>query len=109
MRRRGGGGVQAPAPERFAKFVRAQPNGCRLWIGALNSKGYPCFAFGGKGKTVLAHRWSYEHLRGPIPRGLTLDHLCQWKTCVNAWHLEPVSDRENKRRAVERRRAARAA
>ena len=34
-------------------------------------------------------------MRGPIPEGLTLDHLCRVRACVNPAHLEPVTLREN--------------
>jgi hypothetical protein len=40
----------------------------------------------------------YTLLRGPIPDGLTLDHVCLNKTCVNPWHLEPVEAIVNLRR-----------
>jgi hypothetical protein len=30
-----------------------------------------------------------------IPDGLTLDHLCRNKSCVNPDHLEPVTREEN--------------
>jgi len=46
-------------------------------------------------KYVLAHRASYEAFVGPIPAGLTLDHLCRTPLCVNPWHLEPVTHKEN--------------
>jgi hypothetical protein len=46
----------------------------------------------------LAHRVVYEALVGPIPDGLTLDHLCHNTLCVNPAHLEPVTASENTRR-----------
>lgn len=45
-----------------------------------------------------AHRVTYTLLRGRIPEGMELDHLCRNTTCVNPWHLEPVTGEENKRR-----------
>jgi hypothetical protein len=50
-----------------------------------------------------AHRFAYELLVGPIPAGLTLDHLCLNKACVRPDHLEPVSLTVNIRRANARR------
>lgn len=52
-----------------------------------------------KRKTCLVHRVVYELLVGPIPAGLTLDHLCLNKSCINPVHLEPVTVRENQLRA----------
>lgn len=57
------------------------------------------------GPGTLAHRRSYELVRGPIPEGLELDHLCSNPPCVNPAHLEPVTHAENMRRAAERRKA----
>jgi HNH endonuclease len=48
-----------------------------------------------------AHRITYTLLRGAIPKGLTLDHLCGVPACINPWHLEPVSRLENIRRYWE--------
>ena len=51
--------------------------------------------FGGAQGLVLAHRWSYEHHVGPIPEGLTVDHLCRNTSCVNPEHMEVVTREEN--------------
>ncbi len=61
-----------------------------------------------RGRTVLAHRASYEMHVGPIPSGMVLDHICHnqdascpggsaclHRRCVNPDHLEPVTQREN--------------
>lgn len=60
---------------------------CWVWIGAKHNAGY-----GQYGRPArLAHRMSYEAHVGPIPDGLTLDHLCRNRLCVNPAHLEPVT------------------
>lgn len=45
-----------------------------------------------------AHRVAYELLRGPIKAGLTLDHTCRFTGCVNPWHMDQVTVRDNVRR-----------
>lgn len=69
---------------------------CWLWTASINASGYGSFGAGGKSR--LAHRVAYEFVRGEIPAGLTLDHLCRVRSCVNPDHLEPVTARENTRR-----------
>lgn len=52
-----------------------------------------------KGREYLAHRFYYERAKGEIPDGLTLDHLCRNRDCVNPDHLEPVTLLVNVRRS----------
>ena len=70
---------------------------CWLWMGTT-SKGYG--RHHDSGTWHPAHRIAYELLVGPVPEGLTLDHLCRVRNCVNPAHLEPVTTRENVMRGV---------
>lgn len=82
-----------PAVERFWPKV-VKPESCWNWTGARQAGGYGRFA-ASPGDAVLAHRWSYEALVGPIPDGMTLDHLCKNTACVNPAHLEIVTRETN--------------
>ena len=73
-------------------------DGCHLWTACLDQAGYGQFNAGVK--TVRAHRFAYELAVGPIPDGLFIDHLCRVRSCVNPKHLEPVTHKENMRRAA---------
>lgn len=93
--------LRGSAEERFwAKIDFDGPGGCWLWTGTLWPNGYGMFSVGGRaGRLLLAHRFSYEYLVGPIPEGLTIDHVrargCTHRNCVNPAHLEPVTQRVN--------------
>jgi hypothetical protein len=52
------------------------------WV-SINNRKYP------------AHRVIYTLIRGAIPAGLVIDHLCRQPGCVNPNHLEAVTHREN--------------
>jgi hypothetical protein len=74
-----------------------EPNtGCWLWTGREKSHGYGRITI--RGRTAAAHRVFYELIKGPIPRGMVLDHTCRVTCCVNPAHLEPVTQRENIKR-----------
>ncbi len=72
--------------------------GCWLWTAAKSQLGYGQFNAGlidGRKRYRPAHRIAWELLRGEIPSGLVLDHLCRVPSCVNPDHLEPVTQRAN--------------
>lgn len=81
-------------PDKF--WDKTRTTDCLVWTGAINSKGYACFF--ADGASVLAHRLAWEDVHGPIPDGLTIDHTCRVRTCVNVDHLEVVTRAENIRR-----------
>ena len=84
----------ASLPFRFSNKVRVNPKtGCWEWTAARLSDGYGQFWL--QGKHVSAHRFAWRALVSSIPEGMTLDHLCRVRYCVNPAHLEAVSLREN--------------
>lgn len=88
------------ASDRFWEKVE-KSSGCWIWVGYIHPHGYGQFS--NKGQITPAHRWSYEQANGAIPDGLSLDHLCRNRACVNPEHLEPVSTRENVQRGFDAR------
>ncbi len=91
--------TKKPILDRLLQFVLPEPmSGCWLWIGALNTSGYPVISV--NLKCDYAHRLSYRLVFGAIPEDLDLDHKCRVPCCVNPWHLEPVTPRENTRRGL---------
>jgi hypothetical protein len=68
-----------------------EPNsGCWLWLASASNDGYG-HLWDFRYKMVrYAHRVAYEIYRGKIPEGLTIDHLCRVRSCVNPDHLEAV-------------------
>lgn len=84
---------------RFASNLLSQDDGCIAWIGTKKyGRTYGLFQLGNT--NVRAHRLAFETLRGVVPDGLELDHLCRNPSCVNPDHLEPVTHAENVRRSA---------
>lgn len=79
-------------------------DGCWQWEGSISSDGYATL----NGR--LIHRIVEEHARGPIDRGLVVDHRCHvagectlgracpHRRCVNPDHLRRITNEENVKR-----------
>ncbi len=75
---------------------------CWEWTAGTTVRGgYGWFNTGSA--PMVAYRVAWLFLRGDIPSGLELDHLCRNVLCVNPNHLEPVTHAENVRRGASPR------
>lgn len=91
--------------QRLRRKSTIAADGCWIWNGCLNSKGYGCISL--NAKVVLVHRLGYFLAFGEIPTGLTVDHVCHnldltcaGGTCIHrrCWrpsHLEAVTSAVN--------------
>jgi hypothetical protein len=78
-----------------ARVITPRPD-CKIWANACD-RGYGRISIGGKVFRVHRVVWELEH--GPIPDGLTIDHLCRVRNCVNTEHMELVTPEVNNARA----------
>lgn len=89
--------------DRFWQRVEKRgPDECWNWIGGISHKkpsDYGRFS-PKRGFAWLPHRYSYQLAKGPIPKGLTIDHLCRNTLCMNPTHLEAVTIKENILRGI---------
>lgn len=93
---------RTPVADRLnQKLVRR--GDCWEWTGKLNPSGYGQVIIHparGVRETWLTHRLAYTLEHGPIPDGLTVDHLCRNRVCANPSHMELVTQRENNLRST---------
>ena len=94
-------------PERItSKIDKSEP--CWRWLASHTAAGRPQVML--KGKMWIVYRLLYTTEIGPIPDGLTLDHVvCQNGWCCNPHHCEPVPNGVNVRRFLAIRYAGRTA
>jgi hypothetical protein len=85
--------------ERAWNYISPEPmSGCWLWMGVLNGSGYARIRLGAH--LIFVHRLFYEFYKKPIPAGLTVDHICRVRCCVNPAHMDVVTHRENCLRGI---------
>ena len=91
--------------DRFREKVAvAGPDDCWLWTASTDKDGYGQIGSGPRPATMLkSHRVAYELDVGPIPEGLTIDHLCFNRACCNPAHLTPIPRRANAAQANGRK------
>lgn len=83
------------AHDRFmSKYVVDDITQCWNWQASTNNSGYGTFG-NEDGISVGAHVWSYEYHVDKIPEGLTVDHTCLNRGCVNPNHMEVVTQKVN--------------
>ena len=83
-----------PADQRIEPYIERIPwSGCWLWLKSLNNAGYGTVAV--KGKSKMAHRFSFEFYSGPIPKGHLVLHRCDTPSCVNPEHLFTGTQSDN--------------
>ena len=69
----------------WARVERQGPEDCWEWQGSRLPAGYG--TFGSLGKTLYAHRVSWELHFGAVPQGLFVCHKCDNPPCCNPVHL----------------------
>ena len=93
--------ISPAAAERAATRYTVAGSGCWISTYSAGSHGYAQIGWGlpdGRSATTTAHRAAWTFHNGPIPDGLTVDHLCHARRCVRPDHLRLLSNRENGRR-----------
>lgn len=85
-------------------FIRFTPDasGCHISTYSVGSHGYAQVGWHDNGRRIAttAHRAAWVAAHGQIPDGLTVDHQCRTKRCVNPAHLRLLSNFENARRSL---------
>lgn len=92
----------APFKRLMSNFVVDESTGCWLWVSSKYRNGYGWLKV--FGKTVSAHRYSYELHKGDIPPDMEILHSCDVKNCINPDHLRIGTHAENMKEASVRGR-----
>jgi HNH endonuclease/AP2 domain len=84
-----------PSERMWARIVKG--DGCWLWTGSVNEKGYGRVRTGRgqKPNSLATHRIAYMDAYGSIPDGVQIDHTCFNHACVNPEHLRLATAKQN--------------
>lgn len=76
-----------------------QAGGCIVSTYSTGSHGYSQIGWHDAGRRTMAlgHRVAWEAANGPIPEGMTIDHVCRNRRCINVDHLRLLTNVENAR------------
>jgi len=78
----------------LAHNISITEGGCWEWRFTRNEFGYGLIPY--QGRNVRAHRFYFEKMVGPIPKGGEVHHVCENPPCVNPSHLMVVTAMEHR-------------
>src|SRR5262245_18698378 len=90
-----GGGMPQAVIDRI--LIRCHAEGSCMVSDYQGPRGYGRVAWkvGDRYQHGLVHRRVWEAVNGPIPEGLTVDHLCRVRKCIRIEHLRLLSHADN--------------
>lgn len=91
--------IPTAVAQRALECWDADENGCWISKYSVASHGYAQIGWRVDGKcyATTAHRAAWVHRNGQIPQGMTVDHRCHTRRCVNPDHLRLLTNEENAR------------
>lgn len=93
-----------PSIRYHAKVTKRGPNDCWPWNAARFKNGYGQFGVSKAERSVLAHRFGYKLLVGPIPPGMRVCHTCDNPPCQNPAHWFLGTAKDNSQDMVSKNR-----
>lgn len=90
--------------ECFDKFYTINASNCWVWHKSIEQSGYGRIKI--NGRTIKAHRLSWNIHFGEIPPGLFVCHKCDNPPCVNPEHLFLGTAKDNTQDMIEKGRKA---
>ena len=89
--------VRSAIDRYLPKVAPPDENGCQIWLGAIDKRGYGRFQVGTwrNKHTVFAHRFAYETFVGPLTASDVVMHTCDNPPCQTPSHLRSGSHADN--------------